>query len=122
MFEMKVDFILECAHRTPGFPEDHPNSRLHGHTYYGEICLKSSAQTSNGFLRDVGEVKSILGPVVDSLDHRFLNDVPGLGAPSSENIAQWIYHKLKTKLPELFSVTIRRPSVQMSVTFFGKEG
>ncbi len=120
MFEMSVDFVLECAHKTPGFPEGHPNSRLHGHTYYGSLVLRSPSQSTEGFVRDVGLVKGILNPVIEELDHRYLNDIPDLGPPSSENIAKWIFRKLSQSLPELYAVSIKRPSVQMAVTFFGR--
>ena len=46
-------------------------------------------------------------PLIDQLDHHYLNDVPGLENPTSEILAQWIWNALKPRLPGLSQVTIR---------------
>ncbi|MEQ8802713.1 MAG: 6-carboxytetrahydropterin synthase, partial [Haliea sp.] len=43
----------------------------------------------------------------DRLDHYYLNDIPGLENPTSENIARWIWRELSPALPELVEVEIR---------------
>ena len=58
-----------------------------------------------GWLMDFGEVKSIVRPVRDRLDHHYLNEIPGLENPTSENIAVWLWNELADQLP-LFSVTV----------------
>jgi 6-pyruvoyltetrahydropterin/6-carboxytetrahydropterin synthase len=40
------------------------------------------------------------------LDHFYLNDVPGLENPTSENIAIWLWKKLKPDLPLLHKITL----------------
>ncbi|MBT5488792.1 MAG: 6-carboxytetrahydropterin synthase QueD, partial [Halieaceae bacterium] len=40
-------------------------------------------------------------------DHHYLNDVPGLENPTSENLAHWIWQRLKPDLPELAEVEIK---------------
>jgi 6-pyruvoyltetrahydropterin/6-carboxytetrahydropterin synthase len=45
-------------------------------------------------------------PIHERLDHRYLNDVPGLENPTSEILARWIWNELKPKLPELVQVTL----------------
>ena len=42
--------------------------------------------------------------MIDELDHRYLNDIPGLANPTSENIARWVWNRLKPVLPELSMV------------------
>ena len=44
---------------------------------------------------------------LEQLDHYYLNDIPGLENPTSENIARWIWSKLKPGLPDLSKVEIR---------------
>src|SRR6266568_2706307 len=41
-----------------------------------------------------------------ALQHSYLNDLPGLENPTSENIAVWIWKKLKPKLPLLTEVVV----------------
>ena len=53
----------------------------------------------------------------EQLDHHLLNSIEGLSTPSLENIAQWIAMKLKSKFPQLVSITVRRPSCGESCRF-----
>ena len=46
-------------------------------------------------------------PIYDQLDHYYLNDIPGLENPTSENIARWIWQRLQPRLPSLCTVEIR---------------
>jgi len=56
---------------------------------------------------DFAELKSSFKPIYNQLDHYYLNDIPGLENPTSENIARWIWVKLKPALPQLSAVEIR---------------
>ena len=42
----------------------------------------------------------------EKLDHRYLNEVPGLENPTSEIIAAWIWKRMKPKLPMLTEVIV----------------
>jgi 6-pyruvoyltetrahydropterin/6-carboxytetrahydropterin synthase len=48
----------------------------------------------------------VLQPFCEKLDHHYLNEVSGLENPTSENIAIWIWNKLKPKLPLLTEVVV----------------
>ncbi|MBL4613409.1 MAG: 6-carboxytetrahydropterin synthase, partial [Magnetovibrio sp.] len=43
---------------------------------------------------------------LDQLDHYYLNDIEGLENPTSENIARWIWAKVKADLPGLSKVAV----------------
>jgi len=43
---------------------------------------------------------------MDRLDHYYLNDIEGLENPTSENIAVWIWAKLKPTLPLLSKLIV----------------
>ena len=60
-----------------------------------------------GWIMDFGDIKAAFAPIYDQLDHHYLNDVVGLENPTSENLALWIWQKLKPALPELSCVTIK---------------
>lgn len=55
---------------------------------------------------DYHEISKIMDPLLKELDHRVLNEVPGLENPTSENLALWIYEKSKKTIPTLTRVTI----------------
>ncbi len=60
-----------------------------------------------GWVKDFAEIGEHFKPVFDVLDHRFLNEIDGLENPTSENLARWIWSKLKQDLPELSAVVIK---------------
>jgi 6-pyruvoyltetrahydropterin/6-carboxytetrahydropterin synthase len=44
--------------------------------------------------------------VLDALDHRLLNEVQGLENPTTENLAPWIYDRVKPYLPALAAIEV----------------
>jgi len=72
---------------------------------------------STGLLVDFKALKSILNEVLEELDHRLLNDHPAFFEvnPSSENIALFIFTKVKEKLSQKFpEVRVKEVSVYES--------
>jgi 6-pyruvoyltetrahydropterin/6-carboxytetrahydropterin synthase len=115
MIELTQEFTFDAAHFLhTGAPE---NRRIHGHSFYVEVTLRGEPDAASGVLRDLGEVKSALTAVADILDHRLLNEVEGLGMPTLENIARFIFHKAKASLPETVRVRIRRPTYGQSCVY-----
>lgn len=55
---------------------------------------------------DFADVRAAFQPVFDRLDHHYLNEVPGLENPTSENLARWIWRELKPALPLLSEVVV----------------
>jgi 6-pyruvoyltetrahydropterin/6-carboxytetrahydropterin synthase len=55
---------------------------------------------------DFQEIKDAFVPLHDQLDHHYLNEVAGLGNPTSENLARWIWARLAGTLP-LSQVRVR---------------
>ena len=108
MIEISQEFGFDAAHYLGnGAPE---NRRLHGHSFYAEVTLRGEANPATGFLRDFGEVDRALKAIRDTLDHRLLNEIEGLGVPTLENLARYIYVQAKQALPEVVRVKLHRPS------------
>jgi queuosine biosynthesis protein QueD len=105
--EIFKEFHLECAHRLPHVPSDHKCSRLHGHSFRVAVHVAGPVDEKLGWVRDFADIKAAFAPLHDQLDHRYLNEVPGLENPTSENIARWIWSRLKPALPELSRIVIR---------------
>jgi len=119
MIELTQEFGFDAAHfLDSGAPE---NRRMHGHSFYVEVTLRGAPDPSTGFLRDLGEVKQVLERIREELDHRLLNEVAGLGSPTLENLARFIYRRAKNTLPEVFRVRIRRPSYGESCAYEEQE-
>lgn len=99
-------FTFEAAHRLPGAPDGHKCARLHGHSFRVELVCEGPVDEKTGWLIDFGEVKRLFAPFLEELDHRYLNEVVGLENPTAENIARWVWNRVKPALPVLSLVTV----------------
>ena len=61
-----------------------------------------------------------MDPIYELLDHRYLNEVDGLDNPTSENLARWLWQRLKPALPELGRVTVTKPATRDANTKAGE--
>jgi 6-pyruvoyltetrahydropterin/6-carboxytetrahydropterin synthase len=104
--EIFREFTFEAAHRLTHVPEGHKCARLHGHSYRVQIHVAGPAAEHTGWVMDFQEIKDAFAPLHDKLDHRYLNEVDGLGNPTSENLAHWIWDRLACALP-LSQVVVR---------------
>ena len=116
-FHIVKEFGFEAAHAFGHKPAGHENTRVHGHSFRVEVALAGEPDAATGCVVDFEILTAALNAVRDKLDHHFLNDLPGLGIPSLENIARWIADQLKGGFPALQSVTVRRPSLGESCRF-----
>lgn len=87
--QKRLDF--DAAHSLDFLPPDHKCARVHGHTYVVDIEVQGEPDQF-GMLVDYGDLTA---PIMAELDHRNLNDVPGLQYPTTENVAKWILHRLQ---------------------------
>ena len=101
------EFTFEAAHRLPNVPAKHKCGRLHGHSYQVEIHIQGQVSESSGMVLDFADVKAAFQPLLDRLDHYYLNDIEGLSNPTAENLAVWIWDRLKPALPELCMVLVK---------------
>ncbi|WP_435088982.1 6-carboxytetrahydropterin synthase QueD [Micromonospora aurantiaca (nom. illeg.)] len=104
--EIFREFTFEAAHRLPHVPEGHKCARLHGHSYRVEVHVRGEVGASSGWVMDFGDIKAAFRPLLDQLDHYYLNEVPGLENPTSEVLAQWIWARLVDQLP-LSAIVVR---------------
>jgi 6-pyruvoyltetrahydropterin/6-carboxytetrahydropterin synthase len=99
-------FSFEAAHFLPSFPEGHKCRRMHGHSFRVDIVVEGPLDPARGYLVDYGDIKRAVAPLHDELDHRLLNDLPGLANPSSEMLAVWVWDRLHPVLPMLAEVIV----------------
>ena len=106
MYSIKVDASFSSAHNLRGYKgkcED-----LHGHNWKVEVCASSEKLDKIGMVLDFKFVKKYLNDVLDQLDHKYLNEIAYFKKinPTSENIAKYIYEKLKPRIKQLDSVMV----------------
>lgn len=104
-------YKFSAAHFLPHVADNHKCKRVHGHNYVVEVEIRgelsdSTSSPGAGFCAgiDFFDVDSHIQPLVDELDHRMLNDIPGLENPTAENIAKWFMDHTTRK--DFFSVKV----------------
>ena len=104
--ELVKSFHFEAAHTLPNVPAGHKCGRLHGHSYRIDIHIVGEIDPQTGWVMDFGDLKQAVEPVLEKLDHAFLNDVPGLVNSTSEMMAKYIFDRVKPALKLLTAVVI----------------
>ena len=99
-------FTFEAAHRLPNVPDGHKCGRLHGHSFRVELHLTGELDPNLAWVVDFADVKAVFKPILERLDHHYLNDIPGLENPTSERITVWIWDQVKPLLPQLSQVVV----------------
>ncbi len=105
--EIFKEFTFEAAHRLPHVPVGHKCARLHGHSFRVELHVRGPVDLETGWVMDFADLKRAFQPLYDQLDHNYLNEVEGLSNPTSENLARWIWRRLRPALPTLSRVVVR---------------
>jgi 6-pyruvoyltetrahydropterin/6-carboxytetrahydropterin synthase len=103
---LSKSFRFEAAHDLPTFPDGHKCRRLHGHSFRFDVIVEGEVAEEKGYLIDYGDIKRVANPIVQRLDHYYLNEIEGLGNPTSEVIAKWIWDQLKPQLPLLTAIVV----------------
>jgi 6-pyruvoyltetrahydropterin/6-carboxytetrahydropterin synthase len=86
-------YRFESAHHLPNLPDGHKCKNLHGHNYRIEIVKRGTPDT-RGFVADFAEVDAEIAPLLKMVDHKLLNEVPGLENPTAEVIAAWFFERI----------------------------
>ena len=107
MMEVFKEFTFEAAHRLPSVPAGHKCARLHGHSFRVELHARGAVDEVAGWVMDFADLRTAFTPILEQLDHHYLNDLPGLENPTSENLARWIWQQVIERLPGLCKVVVR---------------
>jgi 6-pyruvoyltetrahydropterin/6-carboxytetrahydropterin synthase len=98
MFELLVEDRFEAAHCLRGYQGN--CERLHGHSYRVQVCIRAPELGDLGMALDFRILRAELRAALADLDHALINDLPDFAEtnPTAENLAQFIYARLKQKL------------------------
>ena len=106
MIEIKKRYRFEAAHWLPKTPEGHKCHRLHGHNFVVEMSFIGQVG-DDGMLMDFAVITEAWNTIKALVDHRLLNDIEGLGNPTSEVLAVWIWHRMVALIPSLAAVEVK---------------
>lgn len=85
-------FTFDSAHWLPEVPRGHKCGNMHGHTYRVEVICEGPLVA--GMVVDYEAIAIVWDSWGRLLDHRVLNEVPGLENPTTEVLAAWLLEKL----------------------------
>jgi 6-pyruvoyltetrahydropterin/6-carboxytetrahydropterin synthase len=110
-FQISQRFFFDAAHTLNREIEADSSRRIHGHTYHAEVTLEGEPDPATGMVLDLGRVRLAIDDLQPRLDHHLLDDVPGLGTPTLENLCAFIARELSAALPGLHAVRVWRGSI-----------
>jgi 6-pyruvoyltetrahydropterin/6-carboxytetrahydropterin synthase len=113
------EFLFEAAHFLPSAPQGHPNARLHGHSFRVRVTVDGEPDDETGIVVHFNDLDAALANARGALDHRLLNEVEGLSAPTLERIAIWLWDRLHNRLPGLAEIEVARDSCREGCVYRG---
>jgi 6-pyruvoyltetrahydropterin/6-carboxytetrahydropterin synthase len=111
MFEISQRFFFDAAHTLQREIEAEGSRRVHGHTYHAEVFVRGEPVGTSGMVMDLGYIRREVNELRDKLDHHFLDEVPGLGPATLENLCSFIWNNLAPRIAGLSGVTVERHSI-----------
>ena len=100
MYEIKIKAEFSAAHNlreVGGKCES-----LHGHNFTVEVAVESESLDEGGMVMDFRLLKAKTQAILETLDHRYLNELPVFNGknPSSENLAAYIFAELSRQVDQ----------------------
>lgn len=124
MYDIFIKTHFAGAHHLRNYPGD--CEKPHGHNWKVHVTVRAHELDELGMGIDFKVLKKEVNKVIDTLDHRDLNEHPAFleQNPSSENIAAYLYEELQDCLNHerysLYSVTVFETDTS-GLTYYGRE-
>ncbi|MGC9560450.1 MAG: 6-pyruvoyl tetrahydropterin synthase family protein [Brachymonas sp.] len=113
-YELSQSFFFEAAHtlrrKLDDAAEVAGSRRIHGHTYHAEICVRGAPEDDTGMVVDLAILRTHIAALRSQLDHHYLDEVPGLGQPTLENLCGYIAREIQARGVQPAKVRVWRPS------------
>lgn len=100
--ETYKEFNFEAAHELP------PHSPMHGHSFKVCVHIVGEPDPVFGWPVSLYDLDSHIEEIKKIVDHTTLNAIDGLSVPSLENLAAWVWTKLKDPFPGLDRIAVSR--------------
>ncbi len=98
MYQVTVEDTFAAGHYLRNYRGKCENP--HGHNYKVRITLQGKELDKAGLLLDFKELKHVMKPVIDRLDHRMINEITPFTElnPSAENLARYFFDETNRAL------------------------
>jgi 6-pyruvoyltetrahydropterin/6-carboxytetrahydropterin synthase len=100
MYEVTVEDTFAAGHYLRNYKGKCENP--HGHNYRVSVTLAGRELDQAGLLLDFKDLKRVMKPVIDYLDHRMMNDLEPFTTlnPSAENLAKYFFDQTNDRLKQ----------------------
>ncbi|MDC1122986.1 6-carboxytetrahydropterin synthase [Nitrospinaceae bacterium] len=98
MYEVTVKTGFSAAHQLRLYDGKYEN--LHGHNWTAQVTVEADELDPIGVGIDFVKLKAMVEKNLSELDYHNINEVPPFDEqnPSAENIARWLFLKLKVEV------------------------
>jgi 6-pyruvoyltetrahydropterin/6-carboxytetrahydropterin synthase len=107
MYEVTVERGFSSGHYLRNYKGKCENP--HGHNYKVRITLRGENLDAAGLLLDFKDLKHVMRPVIDRIDHQMLNELEPFTEinPSAENLARYFFDETNKQLSEMTGGRVR---------------
>ena len=107
MYEITVEAGFSSGHYLRNYHGRCENP--HGHNFKVRVTLVGAALDQTGLLLDFKQLKQVMRPVIDRIDHQMLNDLEPFTTvnPSAENLAHYFYQQTNQQLADMTAGRVR---------------
>src|SRR5438552_17278166 len=116
MYQVTVEDSFAAGHFLRNYRGKCENP--HGHNYKVRITLRGEKLDKAGLLLDFKELKQVMKPVIERLDHQMINEVEPFTTinPSAENLAKYFYDETNRGLAQTTDGRVSVKDVTIYVT------
>lgn len=107
MYEVTVEATFSSGHYLRNYHGRCENP--HGHNYRVLVTLAGEKLDGTGLLLDFKELKQLLRPIVEYLDHQMINDLEPFTSlnPSAENLARYFFDQTNERITQITEGRVR---------------
>jgi 6-pyruvoyltetrahydropterin/6-carboxytetrahydropterin synthase len=116
MFEVTVEAGFSSGHYLRNYQGRCENP--HGHNYKVCVTLMSETLDETGLLFDFKQLKHIVRPTIEYLDHQMINELPPFTEinPSAENLARYFFEETSGRVAAMTSNRVKVKSCTLYET------
>ena len=116
MFEVTVEDSFAAGHYLRNYRGKCENP--HGHNYKVRVTLAGQELDKAGLLLDFKDLREVMRPVVERLDHQMINDLEPFTErnPSAENLAKYFFDEANIRLKKSTNGRVRVKDVTVFET------
>jgi len=115
-WELTKGFRFEAVHSLKGTTLGAGSEEIHGHSFRAEVVVRGKPDPQSGMMIDLGKLEQSLAEIRKVLDHKLLNNVPGLETPTLEHLAAFIWARANIA-GKLTRVTVFRDSCNEACSY-----